>query len=418
MRFRIHREIFYYCNLMLAFFLPVFPRILPAIITLMALNWLVSGDYIRNFRKLAGEKWRIRLLSFTLFYLVYLIGMSYSTEYGYGWFDLEVKLSLLVFPLIFATSDLAVFTPSRAKNLLTLFIAGCITGALLLLGHAWFVTIPSGIRDPFYYTNLSWYFHTSYIAMYYTFAIAIASWFIIERMKDPLTWTTVMLSLAILFLEAMIFLLSSKAGIMTLVITQALLILLLISRKAGLARILIVSLILIAVFAGYSRLFPFGFGRMASADSAITSRGIVKTNPDDGTVARIEIWKVSAKLIRENFWFGVGTGDVKSVYLKAYEDARLYPIFKQKLNAHNQYIQTFVALGVIGFCALIFSLLIPAWLALRKGYFIYFIFILIFACNILVESMFETQAGVVFYAFFNAFLFSTAEPAPRTLARE
>jgi hypothetical protein len=48
---------------------------------------------------------------------------------------------------------------------------------------------------------------------------------------------------------------------------------------------------------------------------------------------------------------------------------------------------------------------VPAISAIRSEYYLYFVFILLFSVNNLVESMLETQAGVVFYAFFNAFLF-------------
>jgi len=47
----------------------------------------------------------------------------------------------------------------------------------------------------------------------------------------------------------------------------------------------------------------------------------------------------------------------------------------------------------------------PALIAFKRKDYIYFFFILLFAMSILTESMFENQAGVVFYAFFNALLF-------------
>ena len=43
--------------------------------------------------------------------------------------------------------------------------------------------------------------------------------------------------------------------------------------------------------------------------------------------------------------------------------------------------------------------------AFRKKHLLYLLFLGIIAFNLLVESMFERQAGVVFYALFNSFLF-------------
>jgi O-antigen ligase len=78
---------------------------------------------------------------------------------------------------------------------------------------------------------------------------------------------------------------------------------------------------------------------------------------------------------------------------------------EQRLNAHNQYLQTTVALGVIGLLVLILILLLPALQAYRQNNFPYFVFLVLLGFNLLFESMLETQAGVVFYAFFNVVLY-------------
>ena len=66
--------------------------------------------------------------------------------------------------------------------------------------------------------------------------------------------------------------------------------------------------------------------------------------------------------------------------------------------------------------SLVLSFFYPAMLAWRSNQFLYVVFVIIFSVNILVESMLEVQAGVVFYAFFNAFLF-TAIPARIKVAK-
>lgn len=406
MRHRIHQKIYFICCLLLVFLLPVFPKLVPAIIFIQMINWAVSGIYLTTIPKLLKEKWRIITLSFASLYILYLIGMLYSTDYVYGWFDLEVKLSLLVFPVIIATSDPTIFNYSRIRAFFGFFIGGCVTGSLVLIGHAWIVNERFGVPDSYYYTNLSWYFHASYLAMYYTFGIGIALYYLAgDFFKKPI-YKTMTLIIVILYLEAFIFLLSSKAGLIMLATTEILFVLLLIIKKEWLTRIILVTLVIGIVFIGFSRIFPFAFKRISKADSMLSSVHSVQTNPNDGTVARMEIWKVSIGLVRQHFIFGVGTGDVKDVLMAAYREKNMYPVIKKNLNAHNQYLQTFITLGITGFSLLVALLLIPAYRSLRKGHYIYTLLLLIFSINILFESMLETQAGVVFYAFFNAFLFS------------
>jgi O-antigen ligase len=405
MRNRVHQEIFFITCLLLAFFLPVFPKILPGIIFLMGMNWIISGVYLETIPRMLNEKWRLYTISFALLYLLYLVGMLYTTDYEYGWFDLEVKMSLFVFPMIFATSDPGIFSPSRKRFIFSFFIAGSLAGSIILLGHAWY-NHKSGLADAFYYTNLAWYFHSSYLAMYFTFGTGILLYTLIDDLKYGSVKKIIIRSLILLYLEVIIFLLSSKAGLVALVITQMMFVLLLILRKTGLTRIILIATVLAVVFAGFLKIFPFAYNRISRADSALVSSGTLKTNPEDGTIARMEIWKISFGLIGKHLMFGVGTGDVKNVYLQAYEQKNLDSVLKKKLNAHNQYLQTFVTLGFLGFSLLILLLIVPAYGAVRNGNYLYFLFLLIFAVHILFESMLETQAGVIFYSFFNVFLFS------------
>jgi O-antigen ligase len=170
-------------------------------------------------------------------------------------------------------------------------------------------------------------------------------------------------------------------------------------------------MVMFSTMAAYSVIFPNAFSRIARADEMTSAEHTVQTDPTDGTVARVEIWKVSLELIRKNLFFGVGTGDVKDILLESYRRNGLEPVFLQKLNAHNQYFQTFIALGFFGFTLLALMLLIPAILALKHHEYLYFAFISIIAINLLFESMLENQAGVVFYAFFNVLLFAVIQQA-------
>ena len=76
---------------------------------------------------------------------------------------------------------------------------------------------------------------------------------------------------------------------------------------------------------------------------------------------------------------------------------------EHKLNAHSQFLQTGIALGIPGLSALVAMLLVP--LSLRRNRFILFISLtVIMTLNFLVESMLEVQAGVIFYAYFSSLL--------------
>jgi ABC-type multidrug transport system fused ATPase/permease subunit len=120
---------------------------------------------------------------------------------------------------------------------------------------------------------------------------------------------------------------------------------------------------------------------------------------------RWEFWKTGWGIVKANVLFGVGTGDVKSAFRQAYIDneSPLQPQFR--LRAHNQYLTMWITYGIVG---LVLFLLILVW-PLFHGYgrdANYIMFFILAALSFLTEDTLESQAGVMFFAFFYA-LFTT-----------
>ncbi len=401
----IHRGVFRYCLLGIAFLLPVFGRLVPSLIALMVLNWIIEGRFRQKVQLVRSDRMRMLTLSFGLFYVLYLAGLIYTTNFEYGLFDLQVKFSILIFPMLFATAVEESFSNSQRRQLLIVFISGCLAGSLLFMGKAVVETVYNHAENAFFYGSLSWYFHSSYLSMYYNFAIAaILGHLITLDWKRKIPWRILEAALILWFI-ILVFLLSSKAGILTLggilLFCTGLLIL---KRKNLLGGIIILA-VGIGIFYTAYRLLPGTYQRMEIAGKVIRSDAGNLNQSPESTAERLAIWKASTEIIQDYWLLGVGTGDVKDALYAKYAEKSMVSALNKKLNAHCQYLQTFIALGIAGFLFLVLMLVIPGILAIRRKDNLYLVFLGIFAFNILVESMFETQAGVVFYAFFNAFLF-------------
>lgn len=80
---------------------------------------------------------------------------------------------------------------------------------------------------------------------------------------------------------------------------------------------------------------------------------------------------------------------------------------KYELNAHNQYIETRITVGVLGLVLLLALFLFPIYMWIRNKNFDIMLFslILIFMLNCLFESIFERQMGIMFFVFFYLLLF-------------
>lgn len=119
---------------------------------------------------------------------------------------------------------------------------------------------------------------------------------------------------------------------------------------------------------------------------------------------RIEFWKASISIIRDNFWIGVGTGDIDDAFKKHYENSKSSLAQQWRHRAHNQFLAIFVAFGFIGFIWLLLSILYPAVKLRKFSMYHYIVFWIIITLSMTVEDTLETQMGVTLYAFFNAFL--------------
>ncbi len=75
---------------------------------------------------------------------------------------------------------------------------------------------------------------------------------------------------------------------------------------------------------------------------------------------RMEFWKASIGIVKNNFWLGVGTGDLRDAFHSQYEkmNTKLAPEFQHR--SHNQFFAIFIAFGIFGLLWFIFSLVYPA----------------------------------------------------------
>jgi hypothetical protein len=119
-------------------------------------------------------------------------------------------------------------------------------------------------------------------------------------------------------------------------------------------------------------------------------------------VQRYELIKASILLIKKNFVFGVGNGDIKNAFKEQLTEMKSN-IKDKGLRAHNQFLTFFIAFGIFGLLLFLFYLIFPMlYLNKNKSYF-YVVFLIILSCSMFAEDTLETQAGVTLFAFFNSF---------------
>ena len=119
---------------------------------------------------------------------------------------------------------------------------------------------------------------------------------------------------------------------------------------------------------------------------------------------RFEYWKTGWLIFKDHPLLGVGTGDVNQAFLDKYKQTNSQLSLNWRLRAHNQFLTIAVTFGIVGLLWFLFSLFYPLLTNWRNINYFYFVFFVIALLSMLNEDTLETQAGVSFYAFFNALL--------------
>ncbi len=115
---------------------------------------------------------------------------------------------------------------------------------------------------------------------------------------------------------------------------------------------------------------------------------------------RYEFLKTAFAIIKDNFWFGTGTGDVDDAFKKKYDELNTSLDKKHRLRAHNQLVTFFVTFGIIGFFISLIAIFYPYFITKTHQLFLANIFLFIIIFSFLNEDTLETQMGVTFFSFF------------------
>lgn len=380
-----------------AFMLTCYIYWAPIVIVAFVVVWLAEGNLKYKLTAWLHNKYAILFIAF---YLIHVLGMVYTSDVNSGWFDLQVKLSLLVFPVVLVSEGK--MDSKKQRTFVWSFIAGLIVNGLICLGYAIWKYFALGLFE-FQYSQFSIFLHPSYFSMYIDMAVVFI-FYILTESGDLGKREKILFYIAFFFLEFIIVLLQSKAGLIvsSLVIIVGL-VRYLMKESPRAKTILLLGAIAGLYYVSYHYIITSGRSRILSARDILMKDQISDTT-GESTQVRLYVWKAGLEIVKRKPLLGTGTGASRGALVKEYEKDGMTGALEKKLNAHNQYIQCALSLGIPGLLLFLFTLLWPLYMCYKEKRFVYAAFICIFMINILVESMLETQGGTMFYGLFNSLL--------------
>lgn len=336
-----------------------------------------------------------------LFYIIQAISWFYSTNKFEADFDLQVKLSFLVLPILFALKKEEHKTDIRKLVIAFTFISLIAGAGYIIKGFI----IDSNIGTFPKYMTFSHPMHPSYLAMYFTVNIAFAAAILLKTKK--LYWIQVF---SIFTSFVVLYLAESKGG---LIATFAMILFFLFKVLFHQNKKISLAIILIFVIAASSIIIIVP--RFKALLTTTLNYEKVFQQPEkviESTALRLLAWDASLEVISQHPIIGVGAGDIKEQLAIIYKKNNYVKPLEMKMNCHNQFLETAVGQGIIGLAVLIFMLIV---LFKNKNHkFISQLFGVIVAANILFESMFNVQAGVVFFVFIYSMIISSKLYKPQS----
>ncbi len=386
-KFKIRFEDLLWFSLFL--FLPIKPKWITLIFILLVLIFIVRVLF-------KGQKINTQFSSFKnhyqgmtypivgmfLFEFMHFIGMLYSDNQGFGWFDVSVKIMFMLVPLY-----LFFHLVSNVSWAIWGFLVGCIL--IILMNALWY-----------FYPN---YFHILEVdritfsklihRTYFGILLNIGLIFLFFKKHIPI----VVFILVFPLLAIGIMLSMSKAAVISLILVICFGLLHLIVLKKW---ILVAYLTLFPIFfflLPVDQLFQSTLGRFQSVQEV--QHNEVDKSSVESNAARKFTWHASLEVIKEHPFLGVGTGDVKDVLTKKQFDLGYLGIAQERLNSHNQFLNTWISIGIFGVMFLFLFTAVATLMSLIKKNGLYFTFFMLISFNALFESIFEVQAGIYAFCF-------------------
>ncbi len=376
------------------------------IIVLLA-GWLFEGDQRQKWNRLKKD-WLF--LAYAIYFFVQARGIFTARDFYTGWCAVEGKLGLLIIPLIFCSSTFV--TEDMRKRLMTAL------GVLLTIASIYCLSINT---SKYMHTgDTSLFFYHSLVhaidqhAVYFSVYIFIFIVFLLRAKTIPawLQKRKMLCWIWILFLIALIFLLSSKMVLGVLIAYSIYLIIFHSSPKYRKWRPVLlggVVAILVSIFFLTDNSIKKRFTDLLNNDVSISQKEqFTRADYFNGIEFRLLLWRFTYEILRDNHAFvsGVGPANDQKKLQEKYLSMNLYAGDKKgdggymKYNCHNQFLQVSLQSGIIGLAALIFWCCMLVVKTIRKRDVVLSAMVLIILIFFFTESVFERQYGIILCSFF------------------
>ncbi|HEY6504016.1 MAG TPA: O-antigen ligase family protein [Chitinophagaceae bacterium] len=350
-----------------------------------------------------------------LLFLIHLIALLYTQNINEGWNDIRLSSGLLFIPLaVCFTNDIT----NEIKEKLLIYYC-------LIVSAASLYCLVRALTHYFHSGDLSSLFYHSLVrplkhhAVYYSILVFIGLAFLLEILaKNIAPVKRYFYTSIVIFLSGFLFLLSSKLVLAFYTLYLVYFFVRLVKGRP-VNRALITGLLILFVLLGWLTLATTNpvskrFYDITKGNISIVSQE--KFDPGmyfNGVQFRLLQWKFTGEILNEtNSWLtGVSPGDARYFLDQKYLSTKMYTGDPARgdtgflgYNTHNQFLQTFLEIGIAGLAVLCLICITLARTARKKKRILLNSVIILLLAWFFTESVLETQTGIMIFTFFPLFL--------------
>jgi O-antigen ligase len=324
-------------------------------------------------------------LWFIFYYLLLIVGLLWTENHSFAFSKLENKFAFILMPtLLFIT--VRKWGNFEWKQLLVYSLLFALVMYETLALWRYIGQSENSWQFEFLASRFSIFMHRSYFACYLVIGIIL----IFENIRSAYSISSVVL---ISFFSVGVLQTESKAGIVCLFLVFVFQFYSLLKLKHKKFNwILTFSIFLFSTILLTNNPIKSRFESMFDAVGNMQTKN---NNSVESNTARIIMWNTSLDVWKENFLFGTGTGDYDDELTAKNIEYKNFGVAKERLNSHNQFLNSAVQLGLVGFLVLLMIFISSYFFSEKKMWQL--LILVVFLINFLVESFLETQAGIILF---------------------
>jgi len=316
------------------------------------------------------------------YFFLLLFSLFYSHEFNTGIKIVIRSLPFLLIPVGLITTK--TIDKQKLKSISVGFYIGNLLTFVISLLYAIIIykNNPLPLEEGFsHFTNFV-DIHPSYYSIYLLFSTSLLFW---VYKKDRRFTAVIKLILFVVLILIQLYL-KSRAGLLATILIICLFTILNHKKK-------IIASVLSIVLALFLILFK-----------TLKNQDFLNRNVVESAIDRLSIWLSSLDVIKKNIFIGVGIGDYQYELDRQYFLNNFDHGIHEKLNTHNQFLQTLVSNGLLGLLLFlsIFYFLFKRYLRFKNEIILYFIATIVIL--MFFDSVLIVQHGILFFTFFSTIL--------------